>query len=151
MNLTPSNPTNNPVEKRDVSPADKAPVTNPLYPDTSVKVLIAEPDVQKAILQHVKVPEKVLLKKLRSSYTDDKTKTRTQKVEAMSGSSLSDAVTLNLVLVNTELDPVTAVNKWFRLMEYTLALEANMTGGRFGGYSATGFKLLVTKLEEADA
>ena len=69
----------------------------------------------------------------------------------MSGSSLSDAVTLNLVLVNTELDPVTAVNKWFRLMEYTLALEANMTGGRFGGYSATGFKLLVTKLEEVDA
>ena len=67
MNLTPSNPTNNPVEKRDVSPADKAPVTKPLYPDTSVKELIAEPDVQKAILQHVKVPEKVLLKKLRSS------------------------------------------------------------------------------------
>lgn len=66
----------------------------------------------------------------------------------MSGTTIEDAVSHELTLFNTELDPVEAVNKKYRIIEYVFALEANMNAGKFGGYAAKGLKLMVTKLEE---
>ncbi len=66
----------------------------------------------------------------------------------MSGTSIEDAVSLDLILVDTELDPKNAVNKKYHIIDYTFALEANMSAGTFGGYAAKGLKLMVTRLEE---
>lgn len=137
-----------PVEKKDALNTDTSAGEKPSYMDVGIKGLIATPEVQSAFLKHVKVPEKVLLKKLKNPYDDKEKKIKTQKVEAMSGASLTDAVVVSFTLVNTELDPVKSVNHWFRLAEYTFALESSMTGGKFGGYATSGLKLLVTRIEE---
>lgn len=96
----------------------------------------------------VSVPEEVMFKKIKNPYTNSETKITTQKVEAISGTSIWDVITVPLTLVEIKVDPVDAINKVYRLVDYTLALEANMSGKNFQGYSATGFKLLVTKIEE---
>ena len=118
------------------------------YRDVSVKELIAKQEVQEAIRRSVVVPETVTVKKLRKAFENKETKTFTQKIEAMSGTTIEDAVSLELTLLDTELDPVEAVNKKYRIIDYTFALEANMSAGKFGGYAAKGLKLMVTKLEE---
>ena len=46
------------------------------------------------------------------------------------------------------LDPVHAINKKYKIVEYELAMNSNMVGKNFQGYSATGLKLLIKKLEE---
>ena len=118
------------------------------HADARIKELLAKEDVKKAILNHVTVPEYVFIKKLKKPYQPEGSKDKTQKLEVMSGTTLMDAVTFELTLLNTELDPVEAVNKKYRIVDYTFALEANMSGGKFVGYAATGLKLVVTKLEE---
>lgn len=116
--------------------------------DVAVKGLIATQEVQEAIQHYVSVPKVAMVKKAKKPYENKETKDRTQKLEVMSGTTLEDAVTFELTLLNTEIDPVKAVNKKYRIVDYTLALVANMKGHDFLGYAATGLKLIVTKLEE---
>ena len=116
--------------------------------DVSIKELIAKEEVQKAFQRYVAVPDIVTIKRLRNPYENKETKIVTQKIEAMTGTTLEDAVSVELTLLNTELDPVKAVNKKYRIIDYTFALEANMKAGKFLGYAAKGLKLMVTRLEE---
>lgn len=125
-----------------------APDEKPYYPDVKVKGLIAEKGVQEAIRPYVKVPDVVIPKKVKNPFKNEETKATTQKIEAMAGTTIENAVPIELTLLGTQLDPVEAVNKKYRIIDYTLALEANMSGGRFNGYAATGLKLIVTRLEE---
>lgn len=120
----------------------------PHFSDISVKELLAKSDVQDVLRRHVAVPKEATFKKLKKAFENKETKITTQKIQAVSGTTLANAMPLELTLVNMELDPVKSVNKRYRIIDYTLALEANMTAGKFGGYAATGLKLMVTKLEE---
>lgn len=120
----------------------------PSYAKASVKGTFAEEEVQKALRRYLAVPELVTVKEVRKSYKPEGAEVATQKIKVMSGTSIEDAESHELSLVGIELDPVKAVNKKYRIVDYTLGLEANMSGGRFGGYAATGFKLMVTRLEE---
>lgn len=118
------------------------------YADVSIKELIAKPEVQEAIRRYVSMPEIVTVKKLKNPFENKETKITTQKVEAMIGTTVEDAVSFELTLVDTELDPVEAVNKKYRIIDYSFALEANMKAGKFCGYAAKGLKLMVARLEE---
>lgn len=118
------------------------------YSDVSVKALIAEEEVQEAMRRCVAVPKVIIIKQLKNPYRNKDTNTVTQKISAMSGTTLEDAVSLELTLIDIELDPKNSINKKYRIIDYKLALEANMSGGNFNGYAATGLKLTVTKLEE---
>lgn len=118
------------------------------YSDVSIKELVAKKEVQEAIQRYAAVPENMTIKKIRKAFENKETKTITQKIEAMSGTTIEDAVYFELTLLNTELDPVEAVNKKYRILDYMFALDANMSGGKFNGYAATGLKLMVTRLEE---
>lgn len=122
--------------------------TKSLFSEASIKELIAMQDVQAAIRQHVSIPGRVLIKEVRNPYLNKETGITTQKVKAVSGTSLLDMVSSELTLVNTELDPVKSINKLYRLVDYTFALDANMVNRQFMGYSAKGLRLMVTKLEE---
>lgn len=124
------------------------PAVKPNYSDVSIKELIAKLEVQEAIRRYAAVPNVVTVKKLRNPFENEETKTTTQKIEVMSGTTIEDAVSLELTLLDIELDPKKAVNKKYRIIDYTFALEANMSKGNFGGYAAKGLKLMVTKLEE---
>lgn len=120
----------------------------PSYAKASVKGTLAKEEVQKALRRCVAIPESVIVKEVRKAYKPEGAEAATQKIKVMSGTSIEDAESHELSLVGIELDPVKAVNKKYRIVDYTLGLEANMSGGRFGGYAATGFKLMVTRLEE---
>lgn len=115
---------------------------------TGIKELFAKGEMQKAIQRYVAVPDVAIIKEVRNPFTNEDTKITTRKVLAMSGTTIEDAVSYELTLVNIELDPVKAINKKYRIVDYTFALEANMSAGKFGGYAAKGLKLMVTKLEE---
>lgn len=144
-NKKPVNQTNN-VNNGDINKT--APDALPSYAKASVKGTFAEEEVQKALRRYLAVPELVTVKEVRKSYKPEGADMSTQKIKVMSGTSIEDAESHELSLVGIELDPVKAVNKKYRIVDYTLGLEANMSGGRFGGYAATGFKLMVTRLEE---
>lgn len=120
----------------------------PDYPDVSIKEVLIKQEVQEAIRRYVNVPDKVIVKKVRNAYTDDRTKDTTQKVEAIGGTTIDNAFPCELTLLNTALDPETAINKKYRIVESMLGLKANISEKKFSGYAATGFKLMVTKLEE---
>lgn len=113
-----------------------------------LKGVLEEDEVQKALRRCFPVPNVVTVKKLRNPYMNEDTKDTTQKIEVMGGTTLEDAVSFEVTLLNTELDPVAAVNKKYRLVDYKFALIANMSGGKFTGYAAKGLKLMVTRLEE---
>lgn len=121
---------------------------NPFFWTTGIKELFAKGEMQKAIQRYVAVPDVAIIKEVRNPFTNEDTKITTRKVIAMSGTTIEDAVSYELTLVNIELDPVKAINKKYRIVDYTFALEANMSAGKFGGYAAKGLKLMVTKLEE---
>lgn len=118
------------------------------FMDMSVKETFADPEVQKSIRRLAYVPQIVTVKKARNPFENKDTKSKTQKIEVMSGTTIEDAVSFELTLLDTELDPVAAINKKFRIIDYTLGLSANMKGKDFLGYAATGLKLTVTRLEE---
>lgn len=120
----------------------------PSYAKASVKGTLAKEEVQEALRRYVAIPELVTVKEVRKAYKPEGADMATQKIKVMSGTSIEDAESHELSLIGIELDPVKAVNKKYRIVDYTLGLEANMSGGRFGGYAATGFKLMVTRLEE---
>lgn len=125
------------------------PAVKPYYPkDVSLKELIAKPKMQEAIREYVFVPDELTVKEVRKPFENGETNTTIQKVKALGGTTLEDAVNFDLTLHGIKLDPVEALNKRYRILDYTFALEANMSGGKFGGYSAKGLKLMVTKLEE---
>ena len=124
------------------------PVERSSYSAVSLKELIAKQEVQEALRRYVDVPDLLTIKKLRKAFDNKETKTITQKIVAMSGTTIEDAVTHELTLLGMELNPVEAVNKKYRIIDYTLGLEANMSAGKFNGYVATGLKLMVTRLEE---
>lgn len=117
-----------------------------LYSEASIKELIGKPEVQAALAKYIDVPNPVVIKKVRNPYKNEGT--TTQKIEGVSGTSLMDMIPVNFTLVDTELDPVKSINKLYRITDYTFALDANMAGGKFNGYSAKGLKLMVTKIEE---
>ena len=118
------------------------------YSDVSIKGMIEKKEVQEAIRRYVSVPDEVTVKKIRKAFENKETKISTQKIVAMSGTTIEDAISHEITLLNTELDPVEAVNKKYRILDYMFALDANMNAGKFGGYAAKGLKLMVTRLEE---
>lgn len=119
-----------------------------IFMDAKVKELIAKPDIQAAIRRYVSVPKDVIIKKVGNASKDH----HTQKIEFMYGETIEDAVHGKATIYDEKhvqfLNPENAINKRHRIVEYELALEANMVGGNFGGYSATGLKLVIKKLEE---
>lgn len=147
-NSTSSNTENQVKPANNDTVSGNIPAEKTSYPDVSLKGLIAEKEVQEAFRHYVSIPDKFTVKKLKNPFENKETKDKTQKIEVMSGTTIEDAAAYEMTLLNTELDPVKAVNKKYRIIDYTFALEANMSGGKFGGYAATGLKLVVTKLEE---
>lgn len=120
------------------------------FANVSVKEVIATPVVQSALKTYLREPKEVVIKKVRKPYKPkdaDENTPATQKVEAICGSSLMDAEAIEMTLVGIEIDEQ-SINHIYRISEYTYGLIANMVNKNFSGYSATGFKLLVTKLEE---
>ncbi len=113
-----------------------------------LKGVLEEEEVQKALLRCFPVPKEVIVKKVKNPFENKETKDTTQKIEVMGGTTLEDAISFEVTLLNTALDPVAAVNKKYRLIDYKFAPTANMSGGKFGGYAAKGLKLIVTRLEE---
>lgn len=118
------------------------------FTSVSIKELLAKPEVQEAFRHYIFVPDIVTVKKVRSAFENKETKIKTQKIEIMSGTTIEDAIAFELTLLDTELDPVEAINKKYCIIDYTFALEANMSAGKFSGYAAKGLKLMVTKLEK---
>lgn len=114
----------------------------------SVKETLAKPDIQAALKKHLNVPENLLIKKISKPAMDY----HTQKVASLAGTTLEDAQSVNFTILDEThrqfLDPVQAMNKRYRIIDYAIGLEANMDKKSFLGYSATGFKLIVYKLEE---
>jgi len=119
-----------------------------LYSHASLKDVVAEGVVQKALDECLVVPKTFIVRQAKNPFKNKDTKVTTQKVEGVSGTCIEDAVPFKATLVDTEIDPVEAINKKYRIVEYSFALDAVMDGDKFKGYSATGFKLLITKLEE---
>lgn len=135
------------ASKSNVSNETKATCT-----EASVKTVIADPSVQAALRSCLRMPEQVLIKRVRQPYTPKDAKPGTlptQKVEGIYGTSMMDADTIELTLVDIELKQ-DAINHMYRLVDYTIALNANMADHKFSGYAAKGFKLLVTRLERVD-
>lgn len=135
-------------EKNNITASGNAPAGEANFQDISIKALMATKEMQEAARLYVHIPEVVTVKKLKNPFENKETKERTQKIEVMSGTTIEDAVSFELTLVNTELDPKEAVNKKYRIIDYKFSLTANMSAGKFSGYAATGLKLTVSKLEE---
>ncbi|HEM3690112.1 TPA: hypothetical protein U1D01_001345 [Streptococcus suis] len=122
-------------------------MTKEKYNAVKVKDLIASPKIQEAIKERISVPQNIIVKQVRNPFTNQETNETTQKIHAVAGTSLVDMVELDLTLVGGQtIDAVEAINKAYQIESFNVALEANMRGGNFGGYSPTGLKLLVTKL-----
>lgn len=122
------------------------------FADTSIKELIANPAIQETLKKLVRIPDKVLVKKVRNSYRPkdaDKNTPKTQKIEAVYGTSIMDVTTIEMTLVGIELNEQ-AINHFFRIVDFSYSLNANMSGGNFLGYAPTGLKLMVTKLQEVN-
>lgn len=119
-----------------------------LFTQIRIKELMANQEIQTAMKKEAHVPTKVIIKSVRNPFKNEETNETTQKVHAVSGTSLLDMIELDFTLVNQSIDATESVNKEFQIAEYSFALEANMRGGNFGGYSPTGLKLLVTKLTQ---
>ena len=122
-------------------------MTKEKYNAVKVKDLIASPKVQEAIKERISVPRNIIVKQVRNPFTNQETNETTQKLHAVAGTSLMDMVELDLTLVGGQtIDAVEAINKNYQIESFNVSLDANMRGGTFNGYSATGLKLLVTKL-----
>lgn len=123
------------------------------YDDASVKELIADPAIQEILKTRLRVPEKVLIKKVRNAYRPkdaDKGTPKTQKIEAVYGTSIMDVKTIEMTLVGIELNEQ-SINHFYRIVDFSYGLIANMSNGNFSGYSPTGLRLMVKKLQEIKA
>lgn len=116
--------------------------------EVGIKDMFASLKMQEAIRDYLHIPEVVIIKKMKNPYENKDTKEITQKLHVMGGTTIEDAISFDVTLLNTTLDPVAAVNKKYRLIDYKFALIANMNGKDFGGYAAKGLKVVVTRLEE---
>lgn len=129
--------------------SENVPDANPYFFDAGVKGVLATKEVRDAIERHVVVPKVFIVKKIKKPFENKETKEKTQKMEVMSGTTLENAVNFEVTLLNTQLDPVEAINKKYRIIDYTIGLKAIMNKeDKFSGYAATGLKLVVTRLEE---
>ena len=115
--------------------------------EVRVKELLSDEMFQKAIKDLVLVPNIIIIKQVKKPFTNEETKITTQKISAVSGTTLQDMVSVDFTLVGVTIDPIDSINKEFKIIEYSLALEANMRGGNFNGYSATGLKLMISGIE----
>ncbi|QHS02491.1 hypothetical protein [Pediococcus acidilactici] len=120
------------------------------YKEVKIKELLADETIQKAIRGKVSVPQTILIKQVKKAYKNEEKNETTQKIHAISGTTLENMVELDFTLINQKLDGVEVINKYFKILDYSFAFEANMRGGNFNGYSATGLKLLVNKLEPVE-
>lgn len=119
------------------------------YKEAKVKELIASPKVQEALKELISVPKDIIVKNVRNPYTNEETNETTQKIHAISGTTLMDMVEIDLTLVGGQtIDAVEAINKIYQIESFNVSLDANMRGGTFNGYSPTGLKILVNKLTE---
>jgi len=116
--------------------------------EIKIKELIANETIQRVIKNEVFIPEIIIIKQVKNPFTNKDTNETTQKIHAVAGTSLADMVELDFTLSGQTIDPVEAINKNYKMLEYSCSLVANMHGGNFNGYSATGLKLIVTKMEE---
>lgn len=117
------------------------------YKEAKVKELIASPKVQEALKELISVPKDIIVKNVRNPYTNEETNETTQKIHAISGTTLMDMVEIDLTLVGGQtIDAVEAINKIYQIESFNVSLDANMRGGTFNGYSPTGLKILVNKL-----
>ncbi len=118
------------------------------YENAKVKELLAKPDIQAAMRNYISVPDIVIIKKVGKASMEH----HTQRIEYMAGETIMDAIHGQATITDDThtqfVDPVNAINKRYRIVDYALALEANMSGKNFEGYSATGLKLNIKKLEE---
>lgn len=122
----------------------------PLYSKVSVKALLSDPDVQAVLVKKISVPLTVTIQSVKKPFEDkdNKNAPSIQKIHSVAGTSFADMVEVDFSLIGTTVDGEYAIHKQYRLVDYTFALDANMVGRNFAGYSATGLKLLVTKIEE---
>ncbi|MGX7164337.1 hypothetical protein [Enterococcus massiliensis] len=123
----------------------------PLFTEVKIKDQISNPAVQDALRDKVTVPSVVIIKQVRNPFENQDTHEVTQKIHAVSGNSLIDMVELDFTLTGGQtIDGKSSINKKFKIVDYNFTLNANMRGGNFNGYSATGLKLLVTKIEPVE-
>lgn len=120
----------------------------PLFSEVKIKEQISNPAVQDALRDKVAVPSVVIIKQVRNPFENQDTHEVTQKVHAVAGNSLTDMIELDFTLIGGQtIDGKSSINKKYKIVGYDFSLNANMRGGNFNGYSATGLKLLVTKIE----
>lgn len=126
-------------------------VEKPLYSKVGIKTLLSDPEIQAVITNKVDVPLVVTIQGVKKPFEDKENKDAPtiQKIHAVAGTSFADMLEVDFTLVGTTVDGEYAIHKQYRLIDYTFALDANMVGRNFAGYSATGLKLLVTRIEEA--
>lgn len=138
--------------KPEVNPQNtqKTAEEKPLYSKVSVKALLSDPDVQAVLVKKISVPLTVTIQSVKKPFEDkdNKDAPSIQKIHSVAGTSFADMVEVDFSLIGTTVDGEYAIHKQYRLVDYTFALDANMVGRNFAGYSATGLKLLVTKIEE---
>lgn len=112
-----------------------------------LKNIWEHPEIQRIVKQFIDFPQIVYVREVNKRSE----KYNTQKVEAYGGTGFADMIRVNFTISGENasfLDPVQSINKWYRIIDYTLGLVANTSGGGFSGYSATGLKLVVSRLEE---
>lgn len=119
-----------------------------LHSEIKLKELLANEDVNKAVTGLVHVPDTVLVKEVSNPFVNKETNKSTQRVKAYAGTSMADMFEVEFTLVDITIDAKESINKYFRFVEYYFGFIANMSNGNFSGYSATGLKYLVTKIEE---
>lgn len=138
--------------KPEVNPQNTQKTTEekPLYSKVSIKTLLSDPDVQAVLTKKVTVPLIVTVQSVKKPFEDkdNKDAPSIQKIHSVAGTSFFDMLEVDFTLVGEKLDAEYAIHKQYRLVDYTFALDANMVGRNFAGYSATGLKLLVTRIEE---
>lgn len=123
----------------------------PLFTEVKIKDQFTSRAVQRILQDSVTVPTEVIIKQVRSPFENQDTHEVTQKVHAVAGNSLTDMVELDFTLIGGQtIDGKESINKKYKIMDYNFSLNANMRGGNFNGYAATGLKLLVTKIEQIE-
>lgn len=118
------------------------------YKNVHVKEILASPNVQNALKELLKIPRKVMIKEVRKPFKSNQTDETTQKVHAIAGNTITDFQEIDMVLLDCSIDREESINKFYEIIDYKFSLIANMKNGEFNGYSATGFKIIVTKIEK---
>lgn len=118
------------------------------FASVSLKQLMSEENVQRALKEKVSIPDKIVIKEVRKPFKNPDTGETSQKINCVWGTSVYDIQSFDISLEGCTLDPIETINKTFQIIDFRLSLAANMSGGKFGGYAAKGLKLTVTKLEE---